>query len=56
MVFSVDDNVLMKSLYHFSGGLVQTFNYNFTVVYLLMTCAKKYKNWLMCVKAIASQT
>jgi len=26
MVFSVDDKVLIDSLYQFSGGLVQTFN------------------------------
>ena len=26
MVFSADDKVLIKSLYQFSGGLVQTFN------------------------------
>jgi len=26
MVFSADDKVLIKSLYQFSGGLVQTFH------------------------------
>ena len=26
MVFSADDKVLIKHLYQFSGGLVQTFN------------------------------
>jgi len=31
MVFSVDDKVLIKSLYQFSVGLVQTFNKNFIV-------------------------
>ena len=29
MVFSADDKVSIKSLYQFSGGLVQTFNENF---------------------------
>jgi len=31
MFFSADDKVLIKSLYQFSGRLVQTFNYNFIV-------------------------
>jgi len=31
MVFSADDKVLIKRLYQFSGGLVQTFNLNFIV-------------------------
>ena len=30
-VFSIDDKVFIESLYQFSGGLVQTFNYNFIV-------------------------
>ena len=29
--FSADDKVLIKSLYQFSGRLVQTFNQNFIV-------------------------
>jgi len=31
MVFSADDKVLIKSLYQFSGGFLQTFNQNFIV-------------------------